>query len=68
MRTISLLLGACVLWASAALATGLPALRGTGDLGIIIERANGSVQVIETTGRTSLGRIEGLARWWPEQD
>lgn len=60
MRTISLLLGACVLWASAALATGLPALRGTGDLGIIIERANGSVQVIETTGRTSLGRIEGL--------
>lgn len=33
---------------------------GTGDLGIVIERANGSVQVIETTGNTSLGRIEGL--------
>ncbi len=37
-----------------------PALRGTGDLGVVIERASGSVQVIETTGQTSLARIEGL--------
>ena len=35
-------------------------LRGTGDLGIVIERASGSVQVINTTQRESLGRIEGL--------
>jgi protein NirF len=35
-------------------------LRGSGDLGIVIERASGAVQVIETTGRTSLGRIAGL--------
>ncbi|TAK48677.1 MAG: protein nirF [Xanthobacteraceae bacterium] len=34
--------------------------RGTGDLGIVIERATGSVLVVETTGRTVLGRIEGL--------
>ena len=34
--------------------------RGTGDLGIIIERASGSVQVLETTGNTSLGRVDGL--------
>ncbi len=34
--------------------------RGTGDLGIVIERASGSVQVIETTGRTSLARVRGL--------
>ena len=34
--------------------------RGTGDLGLVIERADGSVQVIETTGNTSLARIEGL--------
>jgi len=33
---------------------------GTGDLGIVIERADSSVQVIETTNNTSLGRIEGL--------
>ena len=35
-------------------------LRGTGDLGLIIERASGSIQIIETTNNTSLGRIEGL--------
>jgi protein NirF len=34
--------------------------RGSGDLGIVIERATGSVQVVETTGRTRLARIEGL--------
>ncbi len=35
-------------------------LRGTGDLGLIIERADGSIQIIETSTNTSLGRIEGL--------
>lgn len=35
-------------------------LHGTGDLGVVIERAAGSVQVIETTGRTRLGQITGL--------
>jgi protein NirF len=34
--------------------------RGTGDLGLVIERASSSVQVIETSGNTSIGRIEGL--------
>jgi len=34
--------------------------RGTGDLGVVIERATGSVQVVETTGRTALARVEGL--------
>ena len=34
--------------------------RGTGDLGIVIERASGRVQVIETSNNTSLGSIEGL--------
>jgi len=34
--------------------------RGSGDLALVIERANGSVQVVETTGNTSLKRIEGL--------
>lgn len=33
---------------------------GTGDLGIVIERANGSVQVIETSNNSSLGSIDGL--------
>lgn len=35
-------------------------VRGTGDLGIVIERAQGSIQIVETTGRTSLGRVAGL--------
>lgn len=35
-------------------------LRGTGDMGVVIERATGSVQVIETTTNTSLSRITGL--------
>ena len=39
---------------------GPAALRGTGDLGLVVERAAGRVQLIETTGRTSLGAIEGL--------
>ncbi len=35
-------------------------LRATGDLGVVIERAQGSVQLVETSGRSSLGRIVGL--------
>lgn len=49
-----------------AFATSLPALakappmRGTGDLGIVVERAAGTLQLIETTGNSALGRIAGL--------
>ncbi len=35
-------------------------LRATGDLGLIVERATGSLQLVETTGRTSLAKINGL--------
>lgn len=38
----------------------VPALRGTGDLGLVIERANGSVQIVEHSTNTLLGRVEGL--------
>ena len=44
----------------AALAGGAGMLRGTGDLGIVVERAAGSLQVIETTGRTRLCTVAGL--------
>lgn len=44
-----------------AQATGPEAtLRGTGDLGIIIERADGSVLIVDTTNRKTLARVEGL--------
>lgn len=49
-----ILLSVALLWSSHSSA------RGTGDLGIVIERADGSVQVIETTTNSSLGQIEGL--------
>lgn len=35
-------------------------VRGTGDLGIIIERESGSLQVVDTSGRKSLSTVEGL--------
>lgn len=35
-------------------------LRGTGDLGVVIERATGSVQILDTTHRASLARVDGL--------
>lgn len=39
---------------------GIGPLRGTGDLGIAVERAKGSLQWLDTSKMTSLGRIEGL--------
>ncbi|MDP1681610.1 MAG: cytochrome D1 domain-containing protein [Burkholderiales bacterium] len=37
-----------------------PAPRATGDLGIVIERADGSVQIVDTTHHHSLAKISGL--------
>jgi len=60
MRALSLALGA--LWLASACTSTPPAasLRGTGDLGVVVERASGSLQVVETTGMTRLGRVDGL--------
>lgn len=33
---------------------------GSGDLALVIERANGSVQIVETTGNSARARVEGL--------
>ncbi|QSB03706.1 protein nirF [Methylomonas sp. EFPC1] len=35
-------------------------LRATGDIGVVIERETGSIQIINTTKPASLSRIEGL--------
>ncbi len=51
IAVLAFLLTACV---------STPGLRGTGDLGVVIERATGSVLVVETTGGTQLFRIIGL--------
>jgi len=34
--------------------------RGTGDMGVLIERASSSLQIIETSGNTSVNRVTGL--------
>ena len=37
-----------------------PVLRGTGDLGVVIERASGSVQIVDTSKRVALATVKGL--------
>lgn len=48
----------------ACIALALPAFaaepRGSGDLGLVVERATGSVQLLDTTRKTALQRVEGL--------
>ncbi len=58
MRKVWVLLAVAALFAAGCAATG--ALRGTGDLGLVIERGAGRITVIETSGRSVLGTVEGL--------
>ena len=53
-RAVQLLLLALLAGCSTA------TLRGTGDLGVVVERAAGRILLVETTQRTALARIEGL--------
>ncbi len=49
-----------LLLSSLAIATQDCATRGTGDLGVIIERATGSVQIVNTSSHKSLFQIKDL--------
>lgn len=42
------------------LAACAPNLRATGDLGLVVERADGRLQMVESTHSTRLGQISGL--------
>lgn len=55
------LMGACA-QAPQTAPPAAPAERwlGTGDLGLVVERADGRLQVVNTSSRRVLGRIEGL--------
>jgi len=53
-RAVQLLLLALLAGCSTA------TLRGTGDLGVVIERAAGRILLVETTQRSALGRVGGL--------
>jgi protein NirF len=59
-RSLGALAGLVLTLLSGPASAEPPMLRGTGDLGIVVERAAGAVQVIETTGHTSLCTIAGL--------
>lgn len=37
-----------------------PVLRGTGDLGVVIGRANGTLYLVDTSTRTLIGQVPGL--------
>jgi protein NirF len=39
---------------------GAGELRGTGSLGVVVERATGSVLIVDTMARRTIGRVEGL--------
>lgn len=56
----SLFLPAIVFLLSACSTTAPVALRGSGDLGVVIERADGRVKIIETSGRSVLATVDGL--------
>src|SRR5690554_2949115 len=56
---LSLAIAALLLGGCAHSPQTLP-LRGTGDLGVVVERATGTLQLIESSTRTSLARIDGL--------
>ncbi len=40
--------------------SGEPPLRGTGDLGVIIERGAGRILIVDTSGNNVIGRVDGL--------
>jgi len=53
-------LAICLLLVLFAGSGSAAALRGSGDLGIVIERADSSIQIVETSGNTSIGRVDQL--------
>lgn len=58
-RTLARLL-APLLCLTLAACTSTPPLRGTGNLGVVIERASGSVQIVDNTHEQALARVQGL--------
>jgi len=59
-RTLLLGLWMLFVWWSLLAWSAEPALRGTGDLGVIIERSAGRILVVSTSGNNVIGRVEGL--------
>lgn len=60
LKTVGVMIALLALLFGSMVARADTAIRGTGDLGIVIERADGSVQIIDTTNNRSIGRVTGL--------
>lgn len=65
-RTLLSLTASAPLWASGCAAPpplptpSSPPLQGTGDLGVVVERAQGALTLVNTSRRETVGRIDGL--------
>ena len=59
MRQWLAVIAVAVLIAAAAPADAVE-MRGTGTLGVVIERASGSVLIVDTTARAAIGRVDNL--------
>ncbi len=60
MKRIYLIFAYLMLSLSLIQTVNAQALRGTGDLGIVIERADGSIQIVEHSQNSALAHITGL--------
>ncbi|WP_323717730.1 cytochrome D1 domain-containing protein [Paracoccus aminovorans] len=60
LTALALILPPAVQAQDASALTGPAESRGTGDLGVVIERASGSVLVVDQSERAALCRVEGL--------
>ena len=60
MRLLRLIILLAALGGFCTGSSAQPQLRGTGDLGVVIERADGSVCIVDTTVRAILSCIDGL--------
>lgn len=56
----SLLASGCAATGNTPAAARIPDQQGTGDLGVVIERAVGAVTLVNTSRREALGRVTGL--------
>ncbi|MBL0074948.1 MAG: protein nirF [Rhodocyclaceae bacterium] len=60
MRSLAYLFLCCVLVLVLGACTTLSTLRGTGDLGVVIERADGAVTLVNTSAKAPYARVDGL--------
>ncbi len=56
--TLTVFLAACSTTSSTT--SSITQLRGTGDLGVVIERAQGAVTLVDTTRKVPYARVDGL--------